>query len=160
MTALYIHGPQITVGEKPGYFATYIPSVDWASGATFSCDAEASIERKARDVRAHVARAVQQVPNDELSVLHVAFETLEGPGVENRRLQKVIRSVESMTSMKMVAGIILHSLQPVDSTGQAIVIDETSSDFWRLPDLREVVPLMVVLPASHGLQAREGNHWD
>ncbi|MDR5743598.1 hypothetical protein QCE73_10595 [Caballeronia sp. LZ029] len=160
MTSLSVRGTTVSAGAPPGYFSTFFSSVEWASGATFSCDADASIERKARDVKTHVGRAVAQVPDDGLSVLHIAFETLEGPGVESRRLEKVVASIEGMRSMKMVAGIILHSLQPVDSTGQLMVIDETSAEFWRLPELRAYIPIMVVLPAGFGLTARRGNHWD
>lgn len=159
-TSLAIDGKTSTVGSVPGHFATYFDSVDWASGATFSCNSDHAIERKARDVKATIARAVRQVPTDSPSILHIAFETLEGPGVEEKRMQKIIPSIEGMTSMSLVIGIILHALGPVDSTGQVMVIDETASDFWRESTLRHLVPRMVVLPAHFGEDARDGAHWN
>lgn len=102
---------------------------------------------------------MRQLPDDQPSILHVAFETLEGPGVETQRMKKVVSSIESMTSMKKVIAIVLHALGPVDSKGQVVVIDETSSDFWRGPPLRELIPLMVVLPAGYGLNSRKGALW-
>jgi hypothetical protein len=159
ITSLSVEGKTKTAGPKPGYFSTYLETVDWASGATFRCDADASIERKARDVRVTVARAVRQLPDNAPSILHVAFETLEGDGVEAQRMKKIVPSLNSMRSMKQVIAIILHALGPVDSTGQVMVIDETSSDFWRGPPMRDVIPLMVVLPGSFALKARDGAHW-
>ncbi|MGF6442634.1 hypothetical protein [Paraburkholderia youngii] len=159
ITSLSVEGERKDSSETPGYFSTFLDTVDWASGATFSCDADDAIERKARDVKATIARAVRQLPNDQLAVLHVAFETLEGPGVEAQRMKKVISSIERMESMKAVIAIVLHALGPVDSKDQVIVIDETSSDFWRGPPLKNFIPNMVILPAGYGAQSREGAHW-
>ncbi len=159
ITSLSVEGERKNAGATPGYFATYLETVNWASGATFSCDADDAIERKARDVKATIARAVRQLPDDQFSVLHVAFETLDGPGVETERMKKIISSIERMESMKAVIAIVLHALGPVDSKDQVMVIDETSSEFWCGPPMRNFIPLMVVLPAGYGLQSRKGTHW-
>ncbi len=159
-TSLFAAGTVVTAPEQSGYYSSFYSSVDWACGATFACDAEGAIDRKARDVKATLARATEQVPEDSASMVHIAFETLEGPGVERRRMEKLVPSIEGMTSMKGIQGVIVHALHPVDSVDQAFVIDETVSDFWRAPALRAEVPRMVVLPATHGRVAREGNHWE
>ncbi|MBJ9656117.1 hypothetical protein I5588_16315 [Burkholderia multivorans] len=159
ITSLSVDGERKDSGVTPGYFSTFLDTVDWASGATFSCDADDAIERKARDVKATIARAVRQLPDDQVAVLHVAFETLEGLGVEAQRMKKVISSIQGMESMKAVIAIVLHALGPVDSKDQVMVIDETSSDFWRGPPMRNFIPRMVVLPAGYGEQSRKGAHW-
>ncbi len=115
-TSLAIDGKTSTFGSVPGHFATYFDSVDWASGATFSCNSDHAIERKARDVKATIARAVRQVPTDSPSILHIAFETLEGPGVEEKRMQKIIPSIEGMTSMSTHSDS--NTLQKRRLTGQ------------------------------------------
>ncbi len=159
ITSLSVEGKRKASSATPGYFSTFLDTVNWASGATFSCNAGDAIERKARDVKATIARAVRQLPNDQLAVLHVAFETLEGVGVEAKRMKKVISSIERMESMKAVIAIVLHALGPVDSKDQVMVIDETSSEFWRGRPIKNLIPLMVVLPARYGAQSRKGAHW-
>ena len=47
-------------------FDRFLDSMDFAAGAFWHCDAVRSIERKARDIRAHLADAVRQLPHDRL----------------------------------------------------------------------------------------------
>ncbi|WP_371880035.1 hypothetical protein [Caballeronia sp. S22] len=159
VTSLLVEGKFAKTADD-GVFSKFYDAVYWATGATFACDAENSIETKARDVKSLVARAVAQLPEDAMSIVHVGLETLEGPGVEDRRMRKVIPSLEQMTRMKNVQGVVVHSFQPVDSVDQLVVIDEPFSDFWRRPALREHVPLMVALPAKFALTAPLGKHWE
>ncbi|MFM0300226.1 hypothetical protein PQQ99_08875 [Paraburkholderia sediminicola] len=158
ITSLAIDGSMRHSGDRPDFFSTYVDTVQWACGATFRCDAEESIERKARDVKSTLSRAKAQLPDEFPSIVHIALETLEGPEVEERRMKKLIPSIEQMTFAKRLEGVVIHSFQPVDSMEQVMVIDETSSEFWRDGNRRVHVPFTAILPAD-ATASRPGSHW-
>lgn len=77
-------GGTIREAEVPE-LSRYADEIAWASGMTRSFDAKASIDKKAKDVTKYLAQAAEQVPDNALSIIHIAAETLEGAEVERRR---------------------------------------------------------------------------
>ena len=136
----------------------YIEDVSWACGISRCVDAEAAIEKKARDVKNLLAGAVKQVPSDKESIIHIAVETLEGNMVEQRRTQKVMESIPGFTTEKMVSCVRLHSFRPNASTDQLWDFEETVQTFNRSWACLDGIPDAVVLPKESDL--RDGNHWD
>jgi hypothetical protein len=62
----------------------YLTTMDFAAGAFWYCDAEKSIDKKARDIRKRLVEGFDQLPKDKKSVVHVGLETLDGVLVEKK----------------------------------------------------------------------------
>jgi hypothetical protein len=71
----------------------YVEKIHWASCAHWHCDAERSIETKARDVRGHLSDAISQFPGGGRGVVHVGLETPDGEDVERERFVRIINSL-------------------------------------------------------------------
>ena len=77
----------------------YFTSMDFAAGAFWYCDAEQSIDKKARDITEHLAKAVKQLPENKKSVIHVGLETLGGVLVENKRYERIFNKVTNFDKL-------------------------------------------------------------
>ena len=132
--------------------------IHWGCGAAWLCTADESVDRKARDIKVLFSRAVEQLPADLPSIVHIAAETLSGNDVERRRTEKVEASVQDFRVDKPVMGMLFHRIQSESPPDGAFNFDESVSDYWRHPDLRDIFPRFVFLPM--GLGSRKGGHWD
>jgi hypothetical protein len=98
----------------------FVDQISFATGAFWNCDAVRSIERKARDIRGHLADAISQLPENSKGVVHVALETGDGVAVELERFRRICTSVMTlMQHQRMSAGSaaicfshILHRIPP------------------------------------------------
>lgn len=136
----------------------YVNEVAWACGITREFDGEISIDKKARDVKKRLAEAVEQLPTDVPSVIHLAVETLEGADVERRRTAKVMQSIPSFITDKPVLAVRVHLFQTNQSIDQAWVFDETIQMFQVSGANLDDVPLQVAIP--HDMEMQSGNHWE
>ena len=104
----------------------YFTSMDFAAGAFWYCDAEQSIDKKARDITGHLAKAVKQLPENKKSVIHVGLETLGGVFVENKRYERIVNKVMNFdNSGKDLRWIYCHLFQSYAPPDQDWVYDET-----------------------------------
>lgn len=147
-----------SVGCDVPILGTYVDEMAWASGVTRHFVSEASIEKKARDVRTRLSNAVDQVPADADSVIHIAVETLEGRDVDQRRAEKIRRSIETFTTEKPVQAVRVHFFQANECTEKLWEFDETIMHFDREGFDRSSIPWQVILPSSDAL--RTGAHWE
>ena len=92
-----ILGNFVRIGEGSGN-NRFLDELSAATGAFWRCDSLRSIERKARDIRKHLAKAVRQLPEDTPGVVHVGLETLDGQMVEAERYRRVVDSVRRFDS--------------------------------------------------------------
>lgn len=148
---------QVADCEAPA-LAGYVEDMEWACGMTRTFAAEASIEKKARDVKNLLADAVKQVPQDMPSIIHIAVETLEGRDVEIRRTEKVMTSIPSFITDRPVAAVRLHRFQPNQTTDKLWEFDETVEFFQRDGVNLRDIPDTVVLPLN--TEQRNGYHWE
>ena len=141
-------------------FDRYLDALEFAAGAFWQCDAEPSIERKARDIRRHLSEAVKQLPDDTSSAIHVGLETLDGVAVEIERYNRIFNTVRNFDLHgKSVKWIYCHLYQSYAPPPQAWVMDETVYYFYTsaegqsspLADFSSVVPAQY----SEG----SGVHW-
>ena len=110
----------------------FLEGMDFAAGAFWSCDSPIAIGRKARDIRRHLSEAVHQLPEDEKGVVHVGLETLDGPDVEVKRLDRIMGSVLRFNPHgKDLQWIFCHTMQSYAPPDQGWVIDETVHKFGR-----------------------------
>jgi hypothetical protein len=137
---------------------TYIDEIGWACGFTRDFDSAISIDKKAKDVTKHLSDAVQQVPIDRPSIIHIAAETLEGTDVERLRTQKVMATVEDFIMGKPVVAVRFHRFLANQTVDKLWEFDETVERFCRngFPD--NLLPLNVVVPTT--TKMRSGSHWN
>lgn len=84
--------------------------------ARWECIAEESIEKKAKDIKTHLSKAIRQVPDNEPTVVHISYETLHGPFIEFKRAEKIAASIDSLDcGAKDVRAIYCHAIQPSTS---------------------------------------------
>lgn len=136
----------------------YIDEIAWAAGFTRWFESEASIDKKAKDVIHHIKEAVEQLPTDTPSIIHVAAETMEGADIERLRTQKIFASIPEMVVDKPIIGIRVHRFQAHQTVGKLWEFDETVDSFNKdeLPLID--IPKTVVVPENEELQ--KAAHWD
>ncbi|ELY4345902.1 hypothetical protein ACT5AX_002480 [Cronobacter sakazakii] len=81
--------------------------------AKWECVAEESLNKKAKDVKGLLVKAVKQAPLDGSTIVHIGYETLHGPEVEFIRERKICELLASFDyGEKDIAAIYCHSFQP------------------------------------------------
>lgn len=87
----------VRIGGNRG-MNSYVKSIDWAAGAFWRCDAERSIELKARGIEYHLINAIEQLPDSGKCVVHIGIDTPDGVAVEAERYMKIIGSMMNVDS--------------------------------------------------------------
>jgi hypothetical protein len=138
----------------------YLTTLDFAACAFWHCDAERSIEKKARDIRGHLAEAVKQLPEDKKSVIHVGLETLDGVLVEAERYKRIFNTVTNFdNSGKDLRWIYCHLFQSYSSPNQDWVFDETVYYFNHMNFETEQPLIYSGVMASDQDTSLDGVHW-
>ena len=91
----------------------FCEGVHTAYCAKWECIADISIEKKAKDVRKLLSKAVSQAPEDFPTIVHIGYETLHGPIVEYSRADKIYSSIIQFDYKdKDVIAVYCHAIQP------------------------------------------------
>lgn len=107
-------------------FDIYLDKMSFAACAFWHCDAPQSIEKRARDIRKQLSKAVNQLPIDVPGVVHVGLETLDGVAVEAERYKRILNTVDNFNANgKNLKWIFCHLFQPYSPPHNAFVFDET-----------------------------------
>lgn len=136
----------------------YIDEINWAAGFTRWFESDASIDKKAKDVIHHIIEAVEQLPTDTPSIIHVAVETMEGADIERLRTQKIFASIPEMVVDKPIAGIRVHRFQAHQTIEKLWEFDETVDSFNGHQFPLDNIPKTVVVPENGVLQ--KVGHWE
>ena len=91
-------GDVVRIGGTTGN-NRFLDSLSFAACSFWSCDAPQAVRKKARDVRGHLAHAVDQFPHPGKCVVHLGLETLDGPLVEQVRLDRTKNSILNFHSL-------------------------------------------------------------
>ena len=119
-------------------FDRFLDTMEFGAGAFWHCDAARSIEGKARDIRARLAYAVRQLPQEIPSVVHVGIETLDGVAVEAERYRRIFDSVSRFdVNGKPLKWVFCHLFQSYAPPNRGWVLDETVYYFARASTLQE-----------------------
>jgi hypothetical protein len=139
----------------------FLDELAYAACAFWSSDAPRVIEKKARDIRSHLAAAVEQLPSQGQCAVHVGMETLEGVAVEMTRILRIVDSIDSFDALgKDLRWIYCHQFQSYAPPDQAWAIDETVHDFGRSSLESGPQPLSrhsMIVPGDENF--RDGVHW-
>jgi hypothetical protein len=104
----------------------YIEDIEWAAGSYWQCDAERATEAKARDIRGHLADAVEQLPANGRCVIHVGIETPDGEIVEAERYARIVNTVASFDAEgKDLRWIYTHLYESYSPPETSWFFDET-----------------------------------
>lgn len=91
----------------------FCTGVNSAYCAKWECTAEISIDKKAKDVKKLLNKAVNQAPDEGQTIVHIAYETLHGPFVEFERHKKIEKSINTFDyKSKSIKAVFCHALQP------------------------------------------------
>ena len=138
----------------------YLDKMDFAAGAFWHCDAIRSIEKKARDIRGHLAEAVRQLPDGIPCVIHIGLETLDGVLVEVERYRRILSTVQNFDpNGKNLRWVFCHLYQSYAPPDQMWVFDETVYDFSHT-DFVDEKPLShagTIVPKEHSVGSEV--HW-
>ena len=130
-----VEGRFVRMGDGLGN-NQFLEEMSFAIGAFWSCDAERAIERKARDIRGHLAEALNQLPDGEQGVVHIGLETLDGQVVEAERYRRIFNSVQRFDAMdKDLRWVYCHLFQSYAPPYDCWIIDETVYYFGRSYDV-------------------------
>lgn len=137
----------------------YLTSMDFAAGAFWHCDAERSIDKKARDIKKRLVEAIDQLPENKNSVVHVGLETLDGVIVESERYRRIFNTAQNFdNSGKDLHWIYCHLFQSYAPSYQDWVFDETVHYFSH-KDCRHEQPLTHHLVTTDVGNSNDGVHW-
>jgi hypothetical protein len=136
----------------------YIDEIDWAAGFTRWFKSEASIDKKAKDVIHHIKEAVEQLPANNPSIIHVALETMEGVDIERLRTKKIFASIPEMIVDKPIVGIRVQRFQAQQTIDKLWEFDETVDSFNGVKFPLDDIPKTVVVPEDEDLQ--KAAHWE
>ncbi|QTN47309.1 hypothetical protein H7683_06685 [Ectopseudomonas mendocina] len=144
-----------------GLFGWFITDVDSVYAAKWECIADESIDKKAKDVTKHLAKAVKQAPNDARTVVHIGYETLNGPIVEVARDQKIVETLNSFDfGDKDIACVFCHSFQSrTFPDGEYDFAETTRHRAYSLtPD--DILPERLLLGTEQGTKVKDDTHWN
>lgn len=104
----------------------YVDEISWAAGAYWRCDAERATEAKARDIRGHLADAVEQLPSVGRGVIHVGVETPDGEEVEAERYARILNTVAMFDAKgKNLRWVYTHLYESYSPPETSWYFDET-----------------------------------
>ena len=152
-------GDVVRVGGTSGN-NRFLDSPSFAACSFWSCDAQRAVLNKARDVRGQLARAVSQLPPTERCAVHLGLETLDGPLVEEARLDRTKHSIVNFNALgKDLRWVYCHLFESYAPPDQLWVIDETVVHFGRDPTGRDEPLTFRPVIVPEGETVADGVHW-
>lgn len=138
----------------------FCSGVNTAYCAKWECIADESIDKKAKDVKKLLSKAVNQAPSDHPTIIHIGYETLHGPIVEYSREKKINLSiVEFDYKGKDVRSVYCHAIQPSISM-DSFECAETTIRFGREGTNPEDILSHDLLLDEPGTKTRNDTHWN
>ena len=139
--------------------ADYWSEVAFACGAFWSCDNPNTIERKARDIRGHLAKAIRQLQGDVRSTVHVGIETLDGELVEKERYARMVRTVATFdVAGTLTDWIYCHLLQPESPPDKLWDFAETTAAYRIGEGEAPLRNIFLVTPEENAVKGKV--HWE
>lgn len=127
-----------------------------AYSAKWECVADSSIDKKAKDVKKTLSKAVSQIPPHGEGIIHIGYETVMGPAVEFKRHEKTIDTVSNFNfSEKSIEAVYCHAIQPLCKIGEWECA-ETTIFFEKHP--RKLFSERLLLDPQETI-VRNSTHW-
>lgn len=143
-----------------GMFGWFMTEMDSVYAAKWECIADESIGKKAKDITKQLSKAIKQAPADARTVVHIGYETLNGPIVELARDQKIVETLNTFDfGEKDIACVFCHSFQSrTFPDGEYDFAETTRHRAYSLtPD--EVLPERLLFGTEQGTKVKNDTHW-
>lgn len=135
----------------------FVHGIHEAYSAKWDCIAESSIDKKAKDIKKMLSKAVSQIPENRAGIIHIGYETVMGPAVELKRHQKTKESVQDFRfEKKIIEAVYCHAIQPLCKLDNWECA-ETTLYFEKHPGLILSENLLLDDP---GVIKRNSTHWE
>lgn len=137
----------------------FADELDKAYCAKWECTAIESIDKKAKDVKNLLVKAVNQAPENGSTIIHIGFETLHGPHIEYIRDAKIVELLSSFDfGDKDIASIFCHSFQPRLFANNEWDFAETTRFFGFTEDPNKLLRENLLMDREGTVKANE-THW-
>lgn len=140
---------------------SYIAEMANAFGVQCYCDAEASINAKARDIKKQIYSAIKQFDNKTGSIIYIGIETFDGPEVEKARLEKILGTMENFNSLdNTLCWIYCHYFQSYTRSDKDWYFDETVNVVTSLINPILPIPKHFLIVPEDEITIIDGSHWE
>lgn len=112
----------------------FIDSLEYGSAILWRCNAEASVNARARHVRAKLAEIDQQIANAPVGMAHIGMEAERGEEAADLRREKNKNAVMTFQARSKLAEVFLHYFLSRVSENASWTIDETTDSFRSQPE--------------------------
>ncbi len=137
----------------------FADEIDKAYCAKWECTAVESIDKKAKDVKNLLVKAVKQAPKGGSTIIHIGYETLHGPHIEYIRDEKIVKLLSNFEfGDKDIASIFCHSFQPRLFANNEWDFAETTRYFGVNKDPNELLSESLLMDREGTVKANE-THW-
>ncbi|RXF67736.1 hypothetical protein [Arcticibacter tournemirensis] len=158
-TQLIDYAKYSDVGPEDGLHVLnrFCQGIHAAYSAKYTCLAASSIEKKAKDVRKVLKKAVDQITGEQEGIIHIGYETVNGPEVELVRHQRTKDTVTGFDYRgTQIEAVYCHAIQPLVKIGE-FECAETTLYFEKHPG--QILDKNLLLD-SPGSPSRNGTHWE
>jgi Holliday junction resolvase len=135
----------------------FYAELKFAAVVQWDCLAEESIDRKAKDIKKILSKAIQQIPREGKGIVHIGYETVVGPRVELRRHAKIRETISSFYFGNVhIEAIFCNAIQPLTKV-DGFECAETTINF----ETRNI-PLLEnnLLFDQPGTEYEDTTHWE
>ncbi|MCK4622241.1 MAG: hypothetical protein KAT62_08495 [Desulfuromonadales bacterium] len=137
----------------------FADSIEKAYCAKWECTAIESIDKKAKDVKNLLVKAVNQAPDNGSTIIHIGYETLHGPWVEFIRDEKIIEIISEFDfGNKNIASIFCHSFQARNFANDLWDFAETTRYFGVTEDPFDILTEIQLMERDGTVKA-DDTHW-
>lgn len=137
----------------------FADEIDKACCAKWECTAIESIDKKAKDVKGLLVKAVNQAPKNGSTIIHIGYETLHGPHIEYVRDEKIVDLISNFDfGEKNIASIFCHSFQPRLFGGDKWDFAETTRYFGVTKNPDSILSENLLMDREESVKANE-THW-
>lgn len=111
----------------------FIDSLEYGSAILWRCNAEVSVNARARHVRAKLAEIDKQLANAPIGMAHIGMEAERGEEAADLRRVKNKNAVMTFQARSNLAEVFFHYFLPRVSENSSWMIDETTDSFGSQP---------------------------
>lgn len=148
-------------GNQNSVLNIFIDDLKLCAGAQWRCTDTQSTFKRAKHFKSIAGRAAQQIPQEGLGIIHILYETNEGPDIEIKRREKHMSAFNEFSS-KNTIGIFLHGVHFYPMTDH-FEWAETISEHSITENLQSVIfekPLLLDFDMQGEAGITGETHWE
>lgn len=145
---------------KEGVLNIFVESVDIVHCAKWDCISIESIDKKSKDIKKLLAKAVRQAPLNGSTIIHLGYETLHDPSIEFNRNEKIDTIMSSFDfGQKNIASVFCHSFQTRNFPNNKFDVAETTRPFDFIVDPTKLLSENLLITDWDGAESGTDTHW-